>query len=161
MTWEGEGVGCGNVNQMSARWGPGFKSLHIAGRQKRTVASRQGSQMVDRKQDFLREMRGFHDREVEGNTFLHSHRRESIKSYIYYLAIHATFHLLLKLLNLITLTISDEYCKLEFWSSSCGRQPVDQFFLVSGSPLGPMTRFYPCPFVSDNCLFSFRVVRHL
>jgi hypothetical protein len=27
-------------------------------------------------------------------------------------------------------------------SSSCGRQSVDQFVLVSGSPLGPMTRFY-------------------
>jgi hypothetical protein len=47
------------------------------------------------------------------------------------------------------------------WSSSCGRQPVDQFVLVSGSPLGPMTRFYPCPFVSDNCLFSLPVVRPL
>jgi hypothetical protein len=28
------------------------------------------------------------------------------------------------------------------WISSCGRQSVDQFVLVSGSPLGPMTRFY-------------------
>jgi hypothetical protein len=27
-------------------------------------------------------------------------------------------------------------------SSSCGRQSVDQFVLVSGLPLGPMTRFY-------------------
>jgi hypothetical protein len=28
------------------------------------------------------------------------------------------------------------------WSSSCDRQSVHQFVLVSGSPLGPMTRFY-------------------
>jgi hypothetical protein len=27
-------------------------------------------------------------------------------------------------------------------SSSCGRQSINQFLLVSGSPLGPMTRFY-------------------
>jgi hypothetical protein len=32
-----------------------------------------------------------------------------------------------------------------------GRQSVDQFVLVSGSLLGPMTRFYPYPFFSDNC----------
>jgi hypothetical protein len=32
-----------------------------------------------------------------------------------------------------------------------GRQSVDQFVLVSGSPLGPMTRFCPYPFFSDNC----------
>jgi hypothetical protein len=31
-----------------------------------------------------------------------------------------------------------------------GRQSVDQFVLVSGSPLGPMTRFYLYPFFSDN-----------
>jgi hypothetical protein len=36
-------------------------------------------------------------------------------------------------------------------SLSCGRRPVDQFVLVSGSPLGFMTRFYPCVFFSDNC----------
>jgi hypothetical protein len=35
------------------------------------------------------------------------------------------------------------------WSSSCGRQSVDQFVLVSGLPLGPMTRFYL------SLLFSF------
>jgi hypothetical protein len=34
------------------------------------------------------------------------------------------------------------------WSSSCGRQSVGQFDFVSGSPLGPMTRFY---------IFSFRL----
>jgi hypothetical protein len=28
------------------------------------------------------------------------------------------------------------------WSSSCGQQSVDQFILVSGLPLGPLTRFY-------------------
>jgi hypothetical protein len=28
------------------------------------------------------------------------------------------------------------------WSSSCGRQSVDQFVWVSGLPLGPLTRFY-------------------
>jgi hypothetical protein len=32
-----------------------------------------------------------------------------------------------------------------------GRGSVDQFVLVSGSPLGPMTRFYPYLFFSDNC----------
>jgi hypothetical protein len=32
-----------------------------------------------------------------------------------------------------------------------GRWSVDQFVLVSGSPLGPMTRFYPYPFFSDDC----------
>jgi hypothetical protein len=31
-------------------------------------------------------------------------------------------------------------------SLSYGRRLVDQFFLVSGSPLGPMARFYPYPF---------------
>jgi hypothetical protein len=34
------------------------------------------------------------------------------------------------------------------WSSCCRRRSVDQFVLVSGSPLEPMTRFY---------LFSFRL----
>jgi hypothetical protein len=28
------------------------------------------------------------------------------------------------------------------WSSSCGRQSVDQFVWVLGLPLGPLTRFY-------------------
>jgi hypothetical protein len=28
------------------------------------------------------------------------------------------------------------------WSSSCGRQSVDQFIRASGLPLGPLTRFY-------------------
>jgi hypothetical protein len=36
-------------------------------------------------------------------------------------------------------------------SISYGRRSVDQFVLVSGSLLGPMTRFYPYPFFSDNC----------
>jgi hypothetical protein len=36
-------------------------------------------------------------------------------------------------------------------SLSCGRRSVDQFVLVSGSPLRHMTRFYPYPFFSDNC----------
>jgi hypothetical protein len=35
------------------------------------------------------------------------------------------------------------------YNSSCGRQSVDQFVLVSGLPLGPMTRFYL------SLLFSF------
>jgi hypothetical protein len=35
--------------------------------------------------------------------------------------------------------------------SSCGRQTVDQFVLVSGLPLGPITRFYlSLIFSSDN-----------
>jgi hypothetical protein len=36
-------------------------------------------------------------------------------------------------------------------SLSYGWWSVNQFVLVSGSPLGPMTRFYPYPFFSDNC----------
>jgi hypothetical protein len=36
-------------------------------------------------------------------------------------------------------------------SLSYGRRSVDQFVLVLGSPLGPMTKFYPSPFLSDNC----------
>jgi hypothetical protein len=36
-------------------------------------------------------------------------------------------------------------------SLSYGRRSVDHFVLVSGSPFGPMTRFYPYPFFSDNC----------
>jgi hypothetical protein len=39
------------------------------------------------------------------------------------------------------------------WSSSCGRQSVDQFVWVSGLPLGPLTRFYlALLFSSDNYL---------
>jgi hypothetical protein len=40
-------------------------------------------------------------------------------------------------------------------SLSYGRRSVDQFVLVSGSPLGPMTRFYPYPFFSDSFHFLF------
>jgi hypothetical protein len=37
------------------------------------------------------------------------------------------------------------------WSSSCGRQSVDQFLWVSGLPLGPLTRFYlALPSLSDS-----------
>jgi hypothetical protein len=36
-------------------------------------------------------------------------------------------------------------------SLSYGRQSVNQFVLVSGFPLGLMTRFYPYPLFSDNC----------
>jgi hypothetical protein len=36
-------------------------------------------------------------------------------------------------------------------SLSYGRRSVDQFVLVSGSPLGPMSRFCPYPFSSRNC----------
>jgi hypothetical protein len=39
------------------------------------------------------------------------------------------------------------------WSSSCGRQSVDQFVWVSGLPMGPLTRFYlALLFSSDNYL---------
>jgi hypothetical protein len=54
-----------------------------------------------------------------------------------------------------------------FWGPSVelglsyGRRSVYQFVLVSGSPLGPMTRFYPYPFFSNNCLFSLPVVHPL
>jgi hypothetical protein len=46
-------------------------------------------------------------------------------------------------------------------SLSYGRRSVDQFVLVSGSPLGPMTRCYPYPFCSDNCFVVLPVGRHL
>jgi hypothetical protein len=46
-------------------------------------------------------------------------------------------------------------------SLSYGRRSVDQFILVSGSPLGPMTRFYPYPFFSDNCFVVLSVGRPL
>jgi hypothetical protein len=36
------------------------------------------------------------------------------------------------------------------WSSSCGRQSVEQFVWISGLPLGPMTRFYLFLFSFDN-----------
>jgi hypothetical protein len=39
------------------------------------------------------------------------------------------------------------------WSSSCGRQSVDQFVWVSGVPLGPLTGFYlVLLFSADNYL---------
>jgi hypothetical protein len=41
-------------------------------------------------------------------------------------------------------------CWVELSLSYC-RRLVDQFVLVLGSPLGPMIRFYPYPFFSDNC----------
>jgi hypothetical protein len=46
-------------------------------------------------------------------------------------------------------------------SLSYGRQSVDQFVLVSGSPLGPMTRLYPYPFFSDNYFVVLPVGRPL
>jgi hypothetical protein len=46
-------------------------------------------------------------------------------------------------------------------SFSYGRQSVDQVVLVSGSPLGPMTRFYAYPFFSDNCFVVLPVERPL
>jgi hypothetical protein len=47
------------------------------------------------------------------------------------------------------------------FSLSHGRRLVDQFVLVSGSPLGPMTRFYPYPFNSYNCFVFLPVGRPL
>jgi hypothetical protein len=46
-------------------------------------------------------------------------------------------------------------------SLSYGRRSVDQFILVSGSTLGPMTRFYPYPFFSDNCFAVLPIGRRL
>jgi hypothetical protein len=46
-------------------------------------------------------------------------------------------------------------------SLSYGRQSVDQFIMVSGSTLGPMTRFYPYPFFSDNIFVVLPVGRPL
>jgi hypothetical protein len=46
-------------------------------------------------------------------------------------------------------------------SLSYGGLSVDQFDLLSGSPLGPMTRFYPYPFFSDNCFVVLPVGRPL
>jgi hypothetical protein len=50
------------------------------------------------------------------------------------------------------------YCWVEL-SLSHGRRSVDHFVMVSVSPSGPMTRFYPYlyPFFSDSCLFSLPV----
>jgi hypothetical protein len=45
--------------------------------------------------------------------------------------------------------------------SSYGRLSVDQFILVSGSPLGSMTRFYPYSFFSENRFVVFPVGRPL
>jgi hypothetical protein len=46
-------------------------------------------------------------------------------------------------------------------SWSYGRRSSDEFVLVSGSPLGPLTRFYPYPFFSDNCFLVLPVGRPL
>jgi hypothetical protein len=46
-------------------------------------------------------------------------------------------------------------------SLSYGRRSVDHFLLVSGSPLGPMTRFYLYFFSSDNCFVVLPVGRPL
>jgi hypothetical protein len=46
-------------------------------------------------------------------------------------------------------------------SLSYVRRSVDQFVLVSGSPLGPMIRFYPYPFCTDNCFVVLPVERPL
>jgi hypothetical protein len=46
-------------------------------------------------------------------------------------------------------------------SLSYGRRSVDQFVLVSGSPLGPMTKFYPYPFFIDNCVVVLPVGRSI
>jgi hypothetical protein len=46
-------------------------------------------------------------------------------------------------------------------SLSYGRRPVDQFVLVSGSSLVPITRFYPYPFFSDNYFVVLPVGRPL
>jgi hypothetical protein len=46
-------------------------------------------------------------------------------------------------------------------SLSYGRRSVDQFVLISGSPLGPMTRFYLYPFFSDKCFVVLPVGRPL
>jgi hypothetical protein len=51
-------------------------------------------------------------------------------------------------------------CWVQLSLSYC-QQSVDQFVLVSGSPLGPITRFYPYPFFSDNCFVVFPAGRHL
>jgi hypothetical protein len=54
-----------------------------------------------------------------------------------------------------------ERCVWVQLSLSYGRRSVDQFVLVSGSPLGPMARFYPYPFFSDNCFVVLPVGRPL
>jgi hypothetical protein len=46
-------------------------------------------------------------------------------------------------------------------SLSYGRRSVDKFVLVWGSPLGPMTRFYPYPSFSGNCFVVVPVWRPL
>jgi hypothetical protein len=51
--------------------------------------------------------------------------------------------------NLTDVTRSPVWVQLSLFYD---RQSVDKFVLVSGSPLGPMTRFYPHIFFSGNCL---------
>jgi hypothetical protein len=46
-------------------------------------------------------------------------------------------------------------------SLSYGRRSVDQFVMVSGIPLGPVTTFYPYPFFSDNFFVVLPVGRPL
>jgi hypothetical protein len=51
--------------------------------------------------------------------------------------------------------------ELSWVELSYGRRSVDQLVLISGSPLGPMTRFYPYPFFSGNCFVVLPVERPL
>jgi hypothetical protein len=52
-------------------------------------------------------------------------------------------HGLILLSQLRLHTISSGPCQSSWsWSSSCGRQSVDQYVWVSGLPLGSLTRFY-------------------
>jgi hypothetical protein len=52
-------------------------------------------------------------------------------------------------------------CSIVELSLSYGRRSVDQFVLISGSRLGPLTRFYPYPFFSDNFFVLLHVGRRL
>jgi hypothetical protein len=57
--------------------------------------------------------------------------------------------------------IENRYRLVVELSLSYGWRSVDQFVLVAGSHLGPMTRFYPYPLFSDNCFVHLPVGRPL
>jgi hypothetical protein len=77
---------------------------------------------------------------------------------------HLQICTVLRTRNQNTITYSRENFTTVCWvelSLSYARRSVDQFVLVSGSPLGPMTRFYPYLFFSDNCFVVLPVWRPL
>jgi hypothetical protein len=70
-------------------------------------------------------------------------------------------HSLRKTYLALRYTIQYAFTAQLYWELSWVYLTVDQFVLISGSTLGPMTRFYPYPFFSNNCLFFLPVGRPL